>query len=282
MIFTCGDVLEIKHAIARGDAVVDESIYAKSTRMVKKLIGGADVYLIRENMCTLIDVASPKIESFRIEAHDVPSVNGFCLLDRWGPSAMQEATYHGRPIDFVQAIHWWVDFDSGDGVFTTFSRWESRAHQELPVAASLVVMFGYEIINETKSLLDTDVTSNEAMLADASIRRWIACLLCLLRQKLPMVTRERATREYRRRLLRQGETETEINVIDLRLPEHERGARMEHSPVEWSHRWMVSGHWCQQWYPKDEVNRPKWIMPYVKGPEDKPLEIKPTVHVLRR
>jgi len=107
VIFTCGDILEIKHAIARGDAVVDESIYAKSTRMVKKLIGGADVYLIRENMCTLIDVASPKIESFRIEAHDVPSVNGFCLLDRWGPSAMQEATYHGRPIDFVQAIHWW-------------------------------------------------------------------------------------------------------------------------------------------------------------------------------
>ena len=48
--------------------------------------------------------------------------------------------------------------------------------------------------------------------------------------------------------------------------------------VEWSHRWMVRGHWRLQPYgPKRALRKPTWIDPYVKGPEDKPLDVRPTV-----
>jgi hypothetical protein len=48
--------------------------------------------------------------------------------------------------------------------------------------------------------------------------------------------------------------------------------------VEWSRRWMVRGHWRLQPYgPERALRRPVWIDPYVKGPEDKPLDVRPTI-----
>lgn len=41
--------------------------------------------------------------------------------------------------------------------------------------------------------------------------------------------------------------------------------------TEWNHRWIVRGHWRNQWYPSTQVHRPKYVPSYVKGPEDKPL-----------
>lgn len=48
--------------------------------------------------------------------------------------------------------------------------------------------------------------------------------------------------------------------------------------VEWSKRWFVRGHWRLQPYgPNRSLRRPTWIDPYVKGPEDKPLDARPSV-----
>ena len=37
------------------------------------------------------------------------------------------------------------------------------------------------------------------------------------------------------------------------------------------HRWMVKGHWRQQYYPSSKTNRPVWIAPHLKGPEGAPM-----------
>jgi hypothetical protein len=42
--------------------------------------------------------------------------------------------------------------------------------------------------------------------------------------------------------------------------------------VEWSHRWIVDAHW-HRYHTKDGMIR-KWLLPYQKGPEDKPLVVK--------
>ena len=47
---------------------------------------------------------------------------------------------------------------------------------------------------------------------------------------------------------------------------------------DWSHRWLVSGHWRNQWYPSEGVRRPIWIDAFVKGPSDAPLLVRPTVY----
>jgi hypothetical protein len=48
--------------------------------------------------------------------------------------------------------------------------------------------------------------------------------------------------------------------------------------VDWQHRWLVRGHWRLQPYgPQRSLRRPTWIDPYVKGPEDKPLDVRQTI-----
>jgi hypothetical protein len=55
---------------------------------------------------------------------------------------------------------------------------------------------------------------------------------------------------------------------------HDTGNKL----VDWSHRWIVQGHWRNQWYARAGEHRPKWIDPYPKGPEDKPLVLKDKIY----
>ena len=53
------------------------------------------------------------------------------------------------------------------------------------------------------------------------------------------------------------------------------------SLVEWSHRWVVKGHWRRQPHgPGRTQTHLTWIAPYVKGPADKPLHVSQKVYSL--
>jgi hypothetical protein len=74
-----------------------------------------------------------------------------------------------------------------------------------------------------------------------------------------------------------------VSIIELRRPmcppreQHGSSSDRQHH-----HRWWVGGHWRQQACgPNHADRRPKWIAPYVKGPEGSPL-MKDRVHVWRR
>lgn len=74
---------------------------------------------------------------------------------------------------------------------------------------------------------------------------------------------------------------SDVRFIDLRAPEH-APTRREGKNVDWSHRWIVNGHWHQVAYgPGKGQRRSQWYAPYLKGPKDKPLVVKETVGVLR-
>jgi hypothetical protein len=50
------------------------------------------------------------------------------------------------------------------------------------------------------------------------------------------------------------------------------------SSVAWSKRWIVRGHWrSQPCGPRNELRRLQWIDSFVKGPADKPLDIRETI-----
>lgn len=67
-----------------------------------------------------------------------------------------------------------------------------------------------------------------------------------------------------------------VRVVRLRPREREESSG-ERRTVEWSHQWLVRGHWRQQYYRSDNTRRPLWIAPHIKGPSDKPLVVRPTV-----
>lgn len=69
-------------------------------------------------------------------------------------------------------------------------------------------------------------------------------------------------------------------LAELRVLELTSGASTESrgGTVEWSHRWMVRGHWRDQpCGPGNSLRRLTWIDPHVKGPSDKPLDVRSTI-----
>ena len=77
------------------------------------------------------------------------------------------------------------------------------------------------------------------------------------------------SRARRREEKRQGSTRKSVTVLRLRRVEQKEPT--ESVNVEWSRRWIVRGHWRNQWYPSLDVHRQIWISPFVKGPDEKPL-----------
>lgn len=95
----------------------------------------------------------------------------------------------------------------------------------------------------------------------------------------------RAARAERRRAQRSGKTLKTVYTVALRRAER-RGTPaqdIDHGHIEWSCQWLVGGHWRNQWYPSEGKHRPKYIMPYLKGPDGKPLKERTrTIYEARR
>jgi hypothetical protein len=118
-----------------------------------------------------------------------------------------------------------------------------------------------------------------------NIRRLVHAYFLIMSQTLTAKTTERGDRAQRRRLEREN-LPSEVLVIQFRKTRYTSAEGGEERNVNWSHRWIVGGHWRWQPY-KDpasggEIKKRIWISPYVKGPDDKPLKTKERVYVLAR
>lgn len=111
---------------------------------------------------------------------------------------------------------------------------------------------------------------DEGIQLDQSCEAWQA-LWRLMQQTLAMRTKQRPDRATRKRLARAKWPEREVTVVQLRRPEPAR-EKGEPQIVNWTHRWLVGGHWRMQPYPSIGLTRQIWISPYVKGPAELPLE----------
>lgn len=120
-----------------------------------------------------------------------------------------------------------------------------------------------------------DDGSDDTFIRDAMpLLRFIVAAGAFLRTKAPVtVATERVDRHARKRLIRQGyEGDDTVQVVTLRARENSRHESGEAGEVNWSHRWIVMGHWRQQWYQSTGRHLPIWIHPFIKGPEEKPLK----------
>lgn len=111
--------------------------------------------------------------------------------------------------------------------------------------------------------------------ADSAVIRlgYFAAALAFLNQRILVAPHERAERHARRRLERDGWThEPLIRVVQLRRKERQGSGSVQPTDREYHCQWVVRGHWRQHWYPKQARHQPRWIMPHVKGPDDKPLK----------
>ena len=97
-------------------------------------------------------------------------------------------------------------------------------------------------------------------------------LFAFMNQPFSAIQPRRLPRAQRRSLQREtGPEDPQVKVITLRRTQHTKG-QSNGGSTEWACRWFVKGHWRNQYYSRTQKNLPLWIMPYMKGPEDKPLK----------
>lgn len=87
-----------------------------------------------------------------------------------------------------------------------------------------------------------------------------------------IVEPERAPRAQRRQAQRAKVVNGEYVTV-LRLRRHVRVAAEVAATRDWSCRWIVRGHWRNQWYPSLGEHRQRYVAPHIKGPPDKPLQV---------
>jgi hypothetical protein len=102
--------------------------------------------------------------------------------------------------------------------------------------------------------------------------------------QLPFVgTQHALSRQQRRANERAGKKLPEVRTVVLRRQEPKRREVNAAGDTEWSCQWLVQGHWRRQYYPSENVHKPKWIEEYLKGDPTKPLKVgsKQLFHVKR-
>lgn len=105
--------------------------------------------------------------------------------------------------------------------------------------------------------------------------RYFAAALMFMQQEIFPTRREQLPRDARKRLAREGfdpgALKNTPHVVYLRRITQRPNDDAEHVARDYDHRFWVKGHWRNQWYPTEQRHKPRWIHPFIKGPEDKPI-----------
>lgn len=249
------------HLYQKGHSVDEDRLAAAADTYEETLLTGvrlavdvADVlnasatYWVSEEMGELLRQAHADIPPHPLDVADLPTPSGF--------------VYFADPLRFdtvaVHAIHWnWYDKASTVDISCYLA-----SNTDAAVAGMLPTLGGsWQRGTEPVGTLD----------------RLLQSFWVLSSQRIAVAETQLVDRHMRKRAAKVGHVpEDGIRVVTLRRPTQEQtgGSRL----VEWSCRWVVSGHWREQWYAKSEEHRPVWIAPYPKGPADKPLVLNDKVY----
>lgn len=252
-----------------------------------------EVFAVDPDIVDLISSAVGTMPPYPLRMDDAPSQHGFV----WLPDGLVMPDVRGAAV-FVRAMTWTSarNDDTGErgyviNVFTDpFDERDSYHDRHMDVMrqggkkvssdmrqALHWSIIGQWIWQEGRELPPSESCS-EAMWFVAALWRFVHEPYVEHRSILP-------SKHARRRAARSDVDPDRLRVVRLRKAEH-KPARSpgegEGEGQEWSHRWIVHGHWRNQWYPSIQEHRPKWIPPYVKGPEGKPLIVKDVAYLVDR
>lgn len=135
----------------------------------------------------------------------------------------------------------------------------------------------------------TDIPPEEGHKAIGILSRIFLAGCVWLNQKVAAETKENIERHRRKQFAREHVSvavEPTIRVIHLRKREAAASTHVADEGAEqreYSCRWVVSGHWRNQFYASNNERKLIYIMPFVKGPADKPFKKPPqTVYQVNR
>ena len=251
------------------DEIID-SIYwdDEHPHMVRQ----ATAYWVEPDLCTVIEHAAAYLpKTYRLTAQGVPQESGCVtlgeslLLDlgdpeneleredlpRWGLTPADAPPLPEENLGRLVAIHW--HRATNGVVLETITYSEGSKDQRY---------------NPTGEMIERWALTWREM-SEHPVGLWLCAFWLFIHQKLPALSTTWAPRSMRRHELKEAPELHRATFCTLR----KRSARehAETSDVNWTHRWMVSGHWREQWFPSLDTHQTIWIAPHVKGPDELPL-----------
>lgn len=303
-------------SVVAADGQEDPDIGWAWISALQNFVHAAYAYRVTEDMGALLEHAAMSLDESDTFDHQLaPTGTGIVYFERpirvmdvqgktmlvhwvvWGPAdvrgpGMAFAFFNDR---YIHADDVWSDFhrniERAEGVNISeqesarvweqaghiIGRWASVSQGAFRSGDSLGPTTVEAQIVQQAALIAKGV---EPQLA-TNLYRYMHALFLLLNQTVVETQDEEAERAGRRRAVRRGLPRTSVTVIQLRRTQ---GARSQgESLVEWSHRWVVRGHWRWQACGVGRQERRRiWIHPFYKGPEDKPLIITDKLYSLER
>jgi hypothetical protein len=246
----------------------------------------SELLWVSADMCHLLNTAE---KSFPVETilreDDLPSDFGFVVFEET-LSGLDAVRTDDEPIH-IRAMAWALARVEGKFAIHLSFYVDSNRYGHVSSLGHLAYAGSSEWFFDTAAdyffpeIYEPRGLSAQALESIVEDRRRIASLLMLLHQPLVVEGIAKAGRQERRDAERRGREAPDVRILTLREIRRDHDD-VEHRPTNWSHRWLVSGHWRNQWYATEQVHRPIWIAPFIKGPSEKELFIRPTVRAWRR
>ena len=261
--------------MARYDMTKDEAI--KECSIIAQQAGCPNRERI-QTRCSMEELAS-------VEAIEILSYIGGeptpVQAVTWGPYGVDENGNNNQGtqrIDGVVASAVWLSFWT-EPVFTD-KFWPSM-RKKPPILVENEILYPWYMRND-----DSDLLVSKSM---DSVYSWFHALLATIvlskQENLAASTQQRADRAERKRTARTISSHASDSVLVTRLRPsnsasgHRSGDRM----IGKDHRFVVSGHWREVWHgshtdpARPRVQRPQWILPFVKGADGAPLVMRDRV-----
>lgn len=240
-------------------------------------------YYVSTDMCAVATAAAKALPDEELRVGDLPSSVGFLVYDRPIRSDDEGGTLEGVMWrEFSEGFWSEADDESNEPPHTR------RGVRIYPLARGTganqlfpLITYNHPGYGPTAPMeweYNTWASHNDHGVVPTDDNWDIAPILratwTIMQQSLSVSVRTQVDRAERRRSARAG-LASDVLVVRLRRQSLDGPAGDDETePVPWSHRWLVSGHWRNQWLPSRACHRLQWIGSYVKGPESKPLVVK--------
>lgn len=206
----------------------------------------------------------------------------------------------------VHSCWWWFEtplplWRKGDGSFKTdlnhvvalhcqsFDDWDSRIgitgyrwREGIgPIPGPIVFIKPGALL----SAIEEDAKAQPGIAYAIDAVRFFLAACAWLEQRILTIGCGHIERHRRKQLGREhnAPVPSDVKVIELRRAESQGHEATTSEPVEWSCRWIVNGHWRNQYCGLGHDRKLVYIMPFVKGPADKPLRVPShTVYAVTR
>jgi hypothetical protein len=245
------------------------------------LLDEAEMYWASADMCHLLAGAAETLPSAPIVRGDLPEDKGFVVFD--DPIPAIDAHRENDNLS-IAAMEWAYALVKGQPAVHLgfYDKAERLGIQEMTGPLFFLGTSTWIANTELEDIESTYPHADERMKASLiEDRRLLHAFFLLISQRVTQVEVRQPDRAERRRAERQGRVAPPVRVVNLREV-YRPSESPEGREVNWDHRWMVSGHWRQQWYASEQRHRPVFISPFVKGPADRPLVVRPKVNAWRK